>query len=89
MSGQSIGKKLTRIRIVRIGSREPVGFLYGVFLREWVLGLIQAPSACCICLAPIPMIVSLVDACWIFGEERRCLHDLIAKTHVVISPAAR
>jgi len=84
-SGQSIGKKLTRIRIVHIGTHEPVGFLHGVFLREWVLGFIQAPSACCICFVPIPIIVSLIDVCWIFGEERRCLHDLVAKTHVVVA----
>jgi uncharacterized RDD family membrane protein YckC len=25
----------------------------------------------------------LVDALWIFGDERRCLHDLIAGTTVI------
>jgi uncharacterized RDD family membrane protein YckC len=73
-TGQSIAKKWLGIRIVRVDGSE-LGFLYGVFLRDWVL---QAVSAL---FSPI----GLIDALMIFGEERRCLHDHIAGTKVIIA----
>lgn len=73
--GQTVGKKLLGIRIVRSdGSRAGLGRIF--LLRGLVPGLIGA----------IPLIgpfFSLVDALFIFGEERRCVHDLIADTIVV------
>jgi uncharacterized RDD family membrane protein YckC len=49
------------------------GFLRGVILRIWVPAAIN--QAC--------NLFSLVDALWIFGDEQRCLHDLIAGTIVI------
>ena len=75
-SGQSIGKKVIGTQIVKSGTFDEPGFVTGVMLRNWI------PSA--ISFVPcIGNIFGLVDALWIFGEERRCLHDLIAGTHVV------
>ena len=72
-TGQSIAKRMLGIRIVRKETGEPPGFLHGVLLRAWVPWLIN--EAC--------GVFYLVDACWIFGDEIRCLHDLIADTIVV------
>ncbi len=74
--GQTVGKWLLRIRIVRHADGSPAGFVHGWLLRNLVPGLIQ--------LVPwIGMAFYLADACFIFSPERRCLHDLIAGTKVV------
>jgi uncharacterized RDD family membrane protein YckC len=72
-SGQTPGKRAMGIRIVcRDGSRATLGRLVGLrlfamFLIIMVFGVLSA----------------LVDKLLIFGDERRCLHDLIADTIVV------
>lgn len=74
--GQTIGKWLLRIRVVRHPDGSPVGFVNGWLLRNFVPGLIQ--------LVPwVGFAFYLADACFIFSAERRCLHDLIAGTQVV------
>ncbi len=73
--GQSLGKRWMRVRIVRTDG-SAVGFVHVILLRSFVLQLIGA----------IPLVgglVSLIDPLLIFREDRRCLHDLIADTHVV------
>lgn len=74
-SGQTIGKRMLDIAIVRTdGSR--VGLRRVILLRVLPLML----------LGLIPFVgrfVGLIDCLWIFGNERRCLHDLIADTIVV------
>lgn len=71
--GQTIGKRLAGIRIVRAdGSRAGLGRLLG--LRSFVPGLIGA----------IPLVGPLFGlANPLVGQEKRCLHDLIADTIVV------
>ncbi|PAW65133.1 MAG: hypothetical protein B9S34_11435 [Opitutia bacterium Tous-C1TDCM] len=74
--GQSIGKRLLGIRIVKFADHSNPGFLHGWFLRNFVRGVIQ--------MVPyIGFFFALVDLAFIFGEQRRCLHDLIAGTKVV------
>lgn len=73
-TGQSLAKKWLGIRIVRLDGSE-LGFLYGVVLRSWVIEFIGA------LFSP----VALVDALLIFGDERRCLHDHLAGTKVVVA----
>ncbi|MEW9572424.1 RDD family protein [Rhodanobacter sp. Si-c] len=74
-SGQTIGKRMLDIAIVRTdGSR--MGLLRYIFLRVVPVVL----------LGMIPLVgrfVGLIDPLLIFGKERRCLHDLIADTIVV------
>jgi uncharacterized RDD family membrane protein YckC len=75
-TGQSLAKKWMGIRIIKVDG-SPCGFVHGVLLRSWVMALI----------GNIPLvgpIASLVDPLLIFGDERRCLHDMIAGTKVVI-----
>lgn len=74
--GQSVGKWLLRIRIVRDSDNERVGFLRGFLLRDGVTLLIK--------LAPfVGTIYVWIDSLFIFNAERRCLHDFIAGTRVV------
>jgi uncharacterized RDD family membrane protein YckC len=75
--GQSIGKRLMNIRIVKFDSRQPPGFVYGVLLRLWVNGILSGLPC------GIGIVYTLVDLLFIFREDRRCVHDLIAQTVVV------
>ncbi len=70
-SGQSLAKRWLNIRIIKLNGENP-GFVHGIVLRQWVMALLGA----------IPLL-SLIDALLIFGEERRCLHDLLAGTTVI------
>lgn len=73
--GQTIGKRTIGIRIVRTdGERASLGRLF--WLRYFVPGLIGA-------VPYLGWIFSLANILWIFGEQRRCLHDHIADTMVV------
>lgn len=70
--GQTIGKKILGIRISNYQDNGNPGFVKAVLLRGIVNGI----------LGFIPL-YGLVDICFIFGQERRCIHDLIASTRVV------
>ena len=71
-NGQSIGKRWRGIRVVRMdGSRASLGRI--VFLRNFM------PAA----LSSFCGLVGIVDALLIFGQDKRCLHDMIADTKVV------
>lgn len=73
--GQSVGKLLTGIRIVRTDG-SPAGFLHAFLLRGTVPVVIE--------LIPIlGFVFWIVDSSFIFRSDRRCLHDLIAGTVVV------
>lgn len=74
--GQSIGKLVVRTQIVRTRTNERAGFLRAYLLRGFLPWLVEQ----------IPLLGKLfwlVDTCFIFGDQRRCLHDLIADTKVV------
>ena len=74
--GQTIGKILARIRVVRATNGEPAGFIHGFLLRGFL------PR----CFRHVPLIGLLfwfVDNCFIFRNDQRCLHDLLAGTKVV------
>lgn len=74
--GQSIGKLICGLRIVRYRDAAPAGFVHAVLLRSFVPTVIDQ----------IPLLGALfwiVDTCFIFSDEKRCVHDLIADTKVV------
>lgn len=74
--GQTIGKKLLEIRIVCFDNEANPGFVKAFLLRDFVNGLI--------CAVPfLGLVYKLVDICFIFRDDRRCLHDLLAGTKVV------
>jgi uncharacterized RDD family membrane protein YckC len=74
-NGQTIGKKLLGIKVVRVDG-SPVS-LFRVFFLRYV---------CNSFLTLIPLfgsLYSLVDCLMIFGESRRTVHDRIADTIVI------
>lgn len=73
--GQTLGKRWMKIRIVKLDGSNP-GFVGAVLLRAFVNGLITA-------IPYLGGIYGLVDALFIFRDDRRCIHDLIAGTRVV------
>ncbi|WP_372716958.1 RDD family protein [Novipirellula sp.] len=76
MSGQSLGKKLVKTRIVDKQSGVQVSFLQGVLVRNIGFGAITA----------IPMIggfIGLADVFYLFTQDHETLHDKLAKTVVV------
>jgi uncharacterized RDD family membrane protein YckC len=75
-SGQSMGKKALGIRIVIFETNANPGFVKAVLLRSLVTAVIGVVPG-------VGPVFSLVDICFIFREDRRCIHDLIAGTKVV------
>jgi len=74
-SGQSLAKRLLKTKIVRLDG-SAAGFVHGVLLRTWVVGMLGA----------IPFLgsfIGILDAVLIFREDRRTLHDHIAGTNVI------
>lgn len=73
--GQTIGKKILGIRIVRMsGAPASFGRIVGLrLLPMWLVALIPF----------IGVVVVLLDPLFIFRTSRRCLHDSIADTVVV------
>jgi uncharacterized RDD family membrane protein YckC len=72
-SGQTLGKRWLRIRIVRTdGSDADLGRLFALrMFLPWLLGFFLGPF------------FVLPDLLCIFGDEKRCLHDMMAGTVVV------
>jgi uncharacterized RDD family membrane protein YckC len=70
--GQTIGKRLVGVKIVKKDSLANGGFVTNVLLRGVVTGLLN--------LVPLYF---LVDSLFIFREDRRCIHDYIAGTCVI------
>jgi uncharacterized RDD family membrane protein YckC len=75
--GQTLGKKWLGIRIVKLDG-SPVDFVSGVVMRSWLVGLMGFVPYLGGCFR-------LVDYLMIFTDERRCLHDQIAGTKVVVA----
>ena len=73
-SGQTIGKKVLKIKIVDLNDELPskVHLLkrYGLYF-----GLGQIPV--------IGQWLSIINILFVFGKEKRCLHDYVGKTRVI------
>ena len=75
-SGQTVAKRLLGLRIVDLNGNKPeffrlAGLRYGVGQLAAMIPIVN-------------MIYGLADALFIFREDRRCIHDLIAGTRVVL-----
>jgi uncharacterized RDD family membrane protein YckC len=77
-TGQSIGKRLLKIQVVRVDGRR-AGAPRVALLRNVAPAIIgQVPV--------VGWLVGIVNVFMLFGEERRCVHDYIAGTVVVDAP---
>lgn len=74
IQGQTIAKKWLGIRIVTNPDGQNPGFVKAFLLRSFVNAII----------ANVVPLYSIIDACFIFREDQRCLHDLIADTTVIV-----
>ena len=72
--GQTIGKFALKIKIVRVSDGRNGGFVTNVLVRQIVNSLIG-----------IVPFYGLVDILFIFREDRRCVHDHLAGTRVVVA----
>lgn len=72
--GQTIGKRLCRLRVVRADGNP---------LTLSQAGVRSALSAAGTLAPYVGLLFSLVDGLWIFGPSKRCLHDVVAGTVVV------
>ena len=70
--GQSLGKMAVGTRIVAEDG-SPVDFVKGVILRNWVIAVVNGFCG----------FAGFIDAILIFGDQKQCGHDMIAKTIVV------
>jgi uncharacterized RDD family membrane protein YckC len=73
--GQTLGKRIFKLRVAKADGR-PVDFASGVVLRWLVPYLLFAMTF-------VGTLAWIVNALFIFRDDRRCVHDLIAKTQVV------
>ncbi len=73
---QSVGKLVVGLRIVSVETEQPGGPLRAFLLRAFIPTVIEF-------IPFLGLLFWAVDSCFIFREDRRCLHDLIAGTKVV------
>ena len=74
-AGQTIGKKVAKTRIVTMDGRVPS-----------MVDLVAKRYAFFSLISLIPVVgafLSIINVLFIFGRERRCLHDLVAGTRVI------
>ena len=83
--GQSIGKRLLKIRIVRFADHADPGIIHAWLLREVPMTAIGILMGFLPFIGPflIRPAFHLTDWCMIFRDDQRCLHDLMAGTKVV------
>ena len=77
---QNIGMLLVGLRVVRISDDQPAGFVYGSLLRFLVP---ISPIFMSGLISILGLVLLCVDYCFMFRDDRRCLHDLIAGTKVI------
>ncbi|KHD08788.1 hypothetical protein PN36_12965 [Candidatus Thiomargarita nelsonii] len=75
-NGQTIGKRELSIKIVRVNG-DRAGFLRIIFARYLPMMFLSA-------IEVVGGFIALFDALFIFQKSRRCLHDMIADTIVII-----
>lgn len=79
-SGQTVAKRILGIQIVSVKDSEPLPFWKLILLRYLpFFAIAQVPV--------VGLIVGLVNPLTIFGKEKRCMHDYLAGTKVVVYAA--
>jgi uncharacterized RDD family membrane protein YckC len=85
-SGQTLGKRLLRIKVVRAESLDPLGMLRG--WRRW--NVMAWPVLLLFCCGPFVVIPQILDVMFVAIDrsQRMALHDRSAATFVVRLPGA-
>ena len=73
---QSIGKLIVGTQVFGYSTGRRASFSQSFFVRFLLSGIFSV-------LSVLGAVYFVVDSLFIFGEERRCLHDLLADTMVV------
>ncbi|MDV2441429.1 RDD family protein [Acinetobacter gerneri] len=77
--GQSIGKKIYKLKIVDIETNENPGQLRGFFVRSFLFLVISQMMN----FFPFLIIIFIADIVMFFSKENISLHDRLAKTKVI------
>jgi uncharacterized RDD family membrane protein YckC len=81
-NGQTIGKKVLGIRMIISSGETPS--IWRVFFLRWLPFAVAAGVVeYALKVRGLGNIIYVLDAVLIFQPTRRCLHDLIADTHVI------
>jgi uncharacterized RDD family membrane protein YckC len=91
--GQTVGKRILKIKIVKTGTNQNGGFWTNVVLRGIVpplavfilvvIGSFFLKGIWATLLFSCVPLYFLIDALFILKADRRCVHDLVADTQVV------
>lgn len=73
INGQTIGKWLMKVKIVRVETGAEGGFIHNFLLRTFANYMIGS----------IVPFYGLADIMFIFSKEARCIHDRLASTQVI------
>jgi uncharacterized RDD family membrane protein YckC len=84
--GQTLGKRLAKVKVVRVESLEPLGV--GRAWRRW--SPLAMPLVLFLCCGPLFVIPQIIDVIFILidRQQRMAWHDRSAGTYVVHQPDA-
>jgi uncharacterized RDD family membrane protein YckC len=73
--GQTIGKRIIGIAIVTLDNRKPafLPLILQRYVSQWLMGMVPV----------LGVLLRLADVLFIFRDDRRCIHDLLAGTKVI------
>lgn len=73
--GQTVGKRVMGLAIVTLDGRRPhfMHLILNRYLPQWVAGFVPG----------IGPLLGIIDALFIYRDDKRCVHDLIAGTKVI------
>lgn len=73
---QTVGKYMMQTQVVDFETGQPADWLHTIILRILVNGMIGS-------LPCVGFIYSIADILFVFRDDRRCIHDLLASTTVI------
>jgi len=73
--GQTIGKRIIGIAIVTLDNQKPafLPLILQRYVSQWLMGMVPV----------LGVLLRLADILFVFRDDRRCIHDWIAKTKVI------
>lgn len=75
--GQTFGKRMLRLKMVRVSDDSTIDVGRWLFLRTLIPNALSSATF---------GLFGIIDILFIFGDKRQCLHDMIADTKVIELP---